>query len=218
MKARGWLLALAINALVSATVTWAVLAWWQRAHPCPPVPTPVAVEGAAVPDGAATPTGPWFPYIVQPGDTWDALAAHFGLAAGELQAFNGQPTDAPLAPGQMLRVPGTPRPTPTVDPASLEITAVLGAGVLVDERVQVRNQGAQAVNLAGWTLEDEDGQRFVFPEVVLYPQGVLQVWTKAGTATVQDLFWGLTEAVWRSGETATLRAPDGSIVVRYQVP
>ncbi len=84
MKARGWLVALAVNALVSAAVTWAVLAWWQRTHPCPPVPTPSTASAAAPTTAAVTPTGPWFPYVVQPDDTWDGLAARFALTPGAL--------------------------------------------------------------------------------------------------------------------------------------
>ncbi|NPA31982.1 MAG: LysM peptidoglycan-binding domain-containing protein [Chloroflexi bacterium] len=224
MKHRGWLLALALNGLVSLVVTWSVLAWWQHTHPCPPVspaaagPEASGAASAAAPQLGTVMPGPWFAYVVQPGDTWERIAARFGLRVDELQTFNGLAADAPLLPGQTLRVPGTPPPSPTVDPAGLEIVAVLGPGVLADEHVRLRNRGAQAVPLAGWVLEDDDGHRFVFPDVVLFPKGVLQVWTKAGTATVGDLYWGLDAPVWTSGERVTLRAPDGTVVATYRVP
>lgn len=219
MNTRGWLWALALNVLVSALVTWAVLTWWQRSHPCPGVapgtsmgPAPMTTEGGA------GPSEPWFAYVVQPDDTWRGLNARFELKPGRLQAFNDLSSDAPLVPGQMIRVPGTPPPTPAGDPHDLNVTDVLGAGVLPDERVRLRNTGARPLNLEGWALEDEDGHRFVFPAVVLYPQGELQVWTKTGTPTVNALYWGLSEAVWSPGESVTLRAPDGTVAATYSVP
>jgi len=218
MKKRGLLLAIGLNVVVSAVVTWAVLAWWQDTHPCPPLPAATLGTEATQPANVPTDAGPWFAYVVQPDDTWPSLNRRFGLSPGTLQRFNGLPADAPLMSGQMLRVPGTPPPTPTGDPRGLEIVAVPGAGSLPDEHVRLRYRGAQPLNLAGWTLEDADGHRFHFPDLVLYPEGELQIWTKAGTATLEALYWGLSEPVWSSGETVTLRAPDGSVVATYRVP
>ncbi len=219
MKARAWLLGLVLNAAVAALATWATLTWWNRTHPCPAVPTPAGQAGAPARASTAAPAAtPAFPYVVQPGDTWDALARRFGLPATALQTYNGLPADAPLRPGQVLQVPGTPAPTPTADPARLEIVAIVGAGALPDEHVRLRYTGTRPLALAGWTLEDTDGHRFAFPDMVLYPDSVLQVWTKTGTATVDALYWGLSQPVWTSGEEAVLRTPDGAVAARYRVP
>ncbi len=214
MKRRAWLGALLFNILLSASVTWAVLAWWSATHPCPRLtPMPISVPSVEV----TAVTTPSFGYVVQPGDTWEAVAARFGLTASELRFFNGRPVDAPLTPGETLRIPGTPRPSPTVV-AGVTIVAIPGAGSLADEHVRLRHQGTEAVNLAGWRLEDADGWQFVFPDLVLYPDGVLRIWTRAGTATAEDLFWGLEQPVWSPGEEARLIAPDGTVVARYRVP
>ncbi len=216
MKPRAWALALLVNALVAASVTWAVLWWWDQTHPCPAVPSAAGV--APTPAPAAVAATPSFGYVVQPDDTWEGLAARFGLPPGALQAFNDLPADAPLQPGMMLRVPGTPAPTPTAAATGVVIAAVLGPGSLEDEQVQLRNTSSQPVDLTGWTLEDQDGHRFVFPRVVLYPNAVLRVWSKGGTNTVDALYWGAAGPVWTSGETAVLRAADGRPVAEYIVP
>jgi hypothetical protein len=67
-------------------------------------------------------------------------------------------------------------------------------------------------------LIDEDGNVFVFPELTLYEDGAINVWTTTGTVTPVDLYWGLATPVWRSGETATLLNEQGQVVSTYTIP
>lgn len=100
----------------------------------------------------------------------------------------------------------------------VEIVSIVGAGTLDAEWVVVRNAGSEAVNLSSWQLRDSDRNVFVFPNLTLNPNGAVQVHTISGTNTVIDLYWGLNNPVWESGEEAQLLDPNGNVRAVYQVP
>ena len=111
--------------------------------------------------------------------------------------------------------------TATLNPdeeISVEIVSIIGAGTLDAEMVLVRYMGEDNLDLAGWELKDEDKHVFVFPQLTLYPEGAVQVHTMAGQNTVVDLYWGLRQSVWQSGETATLFDAQGIERASYKVP
>jgi hypothetical protein len=58
----------------------------------------------------------------------------------------------------------------------------------------------------------------VFPQLILHPNGAVQVHTGSGTNTVIDLYWGEGEPVWQSGELAQLFDPNGNKRAEYKVP
>ena len=210
---------LGLNVIVSACTAWAVLTLWGRAHLPPPPPTPAVAEAEARPI-AATATPQVFVYTVREGDTLGEIAKQFGVSPAELQTLNNLQPNAPLAVGQALLIPGKPA-TPTavaLAHGDLAIGGVLGAGVLEDERVLITYHGQGSLNLQGWQLESPNGQTFVFPALSLEPGGAVQIWTKSGTDTVVDLYWGLNAAVWQPGLTVSLRNPQGEIVAQYQIP
>ena len=65
-----------------------------------------------------------------------------------------------------------------------------GAGILDRETVRLLNTGGVAA-LAGWTLDDGQGQVYRFPDgFTLYNRGAVSVHTRAGTDTAIDLYWG----------------------------
>jgi hypothetical protein len=100
----------------------------------------------------------------------------------------------------------------------VEIVSIIGAGTLNAEWVVVRNAGAEPLNLANWQLKDADRNVFTFPNLTLNSEGAVQIHTVSGTNTVIDLYWGLTEPVWNSGEEAQLLDPAGNVRAVYQVP
>ena len=100
----------------------------------------------------------------------------------------------------------------------VEIMAVIGAGDLDSERVQLRGTGASSLDLTGWRLRDEDNNEYIFPKITLFANGAVNVNTSAGVDTVVALFWGKSKAVWSSGETVTLLDSAGNIQATYQVP
>jgi lamin tail-like protein len=120
---------------------------------------------------------------------------------------------------QALNQLSAPQPTlnPQVD-IPVEIVSVIGAGTLNAEWVVVSYEGEDQINLARWELRDEDRHVFVFPQLVLHPNGAVQIHTASGTNTVIDLYWGESEPIWQSGELAQLFDPSGNKRAEYKVP
>ena len=106
---------------------------------------------------------------------------------------------------------------PNVD-IPVEIVSVVGAGTLDAEWVIVRNAGNEPISLASWQLKDENRNVFTFPNLTLNTGGAVQVHTVTGTNTVIDLYWGLGDPVWSSGEEAQLLDPSGNVRTVYTVP
>lgn len=100
----------------------------------------------------------------------------------------------------------------------LEITRVVGAGDLASERIEILHVGEQEIVLEGWSLVDEQGNQYFFPNLKLASQGSVIVFTKAGMDIVVELYWGLDGPVWESGEVATLLDPSGTAQATYTVP
>jgi hypothetical protein len=112
-------------------------------------------------------------------------------------------------------------PVSTLNPQTdiaVKISSVVGAGTLSSEIVVVKYEGEGQLNLASWQLKDEDGNIFKFPQLTLYPNGAVQVHTVTGKDTVIDLYWGLGDAVWSSGENARLFDAQGNLRAVYRVP
>lgn len=100
----------------------------------------------------------------------------------------------------------------------IKISSVVGAGTLESEIVVVKFEGEGELNLASWQLKDESGNTFTFPQLTLYQNGAVQVHTIGGTDTVIDLYWGIGDSVWSSGENARLYDSQGNLRAVYRVP
>ncbi|HLO15295.1 MAG TPA: lamin tail domain-containing protein [Anaerolineales bacterium] len=124
----------------------------------------------------------------------------------------------PAAPGHNQEVAASQA---TLNPKAnipVEIVSVIGAGTLSAEWVVVSYKGEDQINLANWQLRDSDRHVFVFPQLILHPNGAVQVHTASGTNTVIDLYWGQSDPVWESGEEAQLYDPSGNLRAKYKVP
>jgi hypothetical protein len=122
---------------------------------------------------------------------------------------------------QSAPVSGNPAPASTLNPQTdiaVKISSIVGAGTLESEIVVVKFEGEGQLDLASWQLKDENGNIFTFPKLTLYPNGAVQVHTLAGSDSVIDLYWGLGEAVWNSGENARLFDAQGNLRAVYRVP
>jgi hypothetical protein len=102
--------------------------------------------------------------------------------------------------------------------ATVEIVSIVGADNLSAEVVILRYTGEGQLDLTNWQLQDEDGNIFLFPSLILIQNGAVQVHTNTGTNSVVDLYWGLPIPVWTSGETASLYDAEGNLIVTYKVP
>lgn len=114
----------------------------------------------------------------------------------------------------------TPTTTPTVigQEAQVVIDAVIGAGVLENERVLIRRTGDGELSLAGWRLTDNKGNEYIFPQLTLYKDGAINVNTRTGQNTVVDLFWGLTSPIWNSGKIISIYDTQNNLRATYTLP
>lgn len=123
-----------------------------------------------------------------------------------------------VPPASVSNNPSAPQAfDPQVD-IPVEIISIVGAGTLNAEWVVVRNAGTESLNLAGWQLKDSNRNVFTFPNLTLNSGGAVQIHTIAGTNTVIDLYWSLSNPVWDSGEEAQLVDPGGNVRAVYTVP
>jgi hypothetical protein len=173
------------------------------------------------------------------------IASRFEVDLEELIAANDLPDPNVLEVGQEIIIPGgsgliptaTPLPDEAEDVAStelpldptatfaqvtgnpeVEIESVVGAGDVNSERVMLRRTGTGDLPLAGWQILEESGKVYVFPQLNLYEGGAVTLYTRAGQSTVVELFWGLDEPIWESGETVILLDNTGEVRATYRVP
>lgn len=131
---------------------------------------------------------------------------------------------ASLAPLPQVAIPAqgeSVAPAVTLQPdeqVSIEIVSVVGAGTLNTEVVVVRYNGEGELGLLNWQLKDDSGNTFTFPQLTLYTDGAVQVHTASGTDTVVDLYMGLRDPIWESGESAKLYDPQDNLRAIYRVP
>lgn len=163
-----------------------------------------------IPIGGFPPVTPTFTPVPVPTDTPLPFTPPTPLPSG---------TAPPVEP--VVTVGPSPTPVPTLTSASPGeirlVLQVLNQGDLASEMVQVVNQGP-FVRLTGWTLTDEDGNVFSFPDFSLWGGGAVNVHTGSGSNTTADLYWDQSEAVWDAGDLVTLSDRDGTAVATYTVP
>jgi LysM repeat protein len=218
------LLFLVLNVLVSACATFSVLYIWDRssgqhlislADLMPRPATATAPAALASPTPEPTPTRTFLTYQVQSGDTFESIAARFGVDVNELVRVNGFTMSQQLGVGEVLRIPVGANPA---DVVGVRIESVLAVNDLDSERVVLQRTGEGDLEVAGWRLEDEDGNAYTFPDLILNRGGAIELYSRTGTDTVVELFWGLERPVWQSGELVTLRDREGAIVATYAIP
>jgi len=212
-----------LNILVSACTTLAVLVIWDQTRaPLPggliqPITislkrpaqvTPTATALAVTPT-SLSPTPAVEIHSVLDGETFESIAQFYGVSIDDLVKANGYSQAQILSPGELLRIP--------ISPAL--IGSVIGAGDLETERVKIVNNLSGELPLAGWQLENNTGSSYIFPAVTLFTRGgEVDLYTKAGTDTTGELYWGLQQPLWQTGSLVTLRDPQGKVQATYSVP
>ncbi len=182
-------------------------------------------------------------HVVEPGDTIYGIAEQYGVFPGDILTVNDMDVDALLRVGDVLIIPvegcvalSTPTPTasPTNTPFALTRTAapampaatavnaevvianVANWGNVNDEVVEIRNLG-NVVNLQGWTLSNERGDVFRFPEFRMQPNSRVLIFSRQGPNTPAALYWGRETPAWQEGETVTLADSSGQVQSTFQV-
>lgn len=212
--------------------------------PDAPAATAAAILAVTQPEPTAEiapePTMPV--HVVRSGETLMSISQFYDVPMGDIVTMNSLANPNILAVGQELLIPvggiPTPTPPPTVPPPPttvptpnptvppdtegevvLRITGVFGVGNLTEEAVQIVNDGSRQAGLRGWTLRDEDGFVYTFGLVTIFGSGSgVVVHTEAGTDSATDLYWGLEQPIWRTGERVTLLDAEGTIRATYVIP
>ena len=99
----------------------------------------------------------------------------------------------------------------------IELVDAEGIGDITAEGIRLRNNGGQ-LNITGWTLSDERGNIYVFPELLLYSDVQITLYTRSGRSTGFALFWGRDESVWRAGAQLSLSDRDGNLRKTFTIP
>ncbi|WP_206425027.1 lamin tail domain-containing protein [Halosimplex salinum] len=89
---------------------------------------------------------------------------------------------------------------------------------LNDEYVVFRNAGDDALDLGGWTVEDEAAHTYTFPDgFTLDRNATVTLRTGSGTDTDTDLYWGSGSPIWNNGgDTIIVTTDEGEAVLREE--
>lgn len=110
-------------------------------------------------------------------------------------------------------------PTPVIRGAKIEISIIRNPGVLDSESLRIVSNSDEVITLDNWTLEDANGHVLHFPNIQLLRKGVfVEVYSRTGHSTPYEIYWNCDEAVWQSGETAVIKDMFGQIQATYRVP
>jgi len=225
---------LLINIFVSALTTTVVLVIWDSAHRPDTTELENNGPGFVIPKITQVPANlesdvRLQPYQVTAGETLGEIALQFDITVEELLVINGFSDANSIGSGTTIVVPVAGEDTveipreaeeaaPPTNTGEVEIVGIFGAGDLASERVQIRGFGEGNLSLAGWRLRDEDGNEYIFPQITLFGNGAVDVYSAAGVDTVVSLYWRSGQPIWNQGETVTLTDQDGNVKSIYTLP
>ena len=199
VKVLGFLL---INILVSAMTTWVV------------VRTLVPPLAQATSLAASTPTADTTASATQ--DAASFSNSQSGTSAPDPNATAILPAVANEKVSTALQ------PTPPLLKASakgavnVRISSVIYPSQLSREVVVMVNEGEQ-VDMTGWQMVPPRGTPYVFGQVVVFKNSFVNLHTTTGADVPTDLFWGLGEPMWQSGDELKLLRKDGSVASTFLV-
>lgn len=195
------LLLILLNVVVSASVTYGVLYYWDniRNNDKPIQLITVSSDpSGTVPD-------------VQTGITL--------LTEGEPSPETIISDEPEAVPTEEPESEPTAEPTPVIRGAKVEIAIIRNPGVFESEALRVVSNSDEVVSLEGWTLEDANGNILKFPNIQLLRKGIfVEVYSRPGHSTPFEIYWDRQAAVWQSGETAVIRDHFGQIQATYRIP
>jgi LysM repeat protein len=227
-----------VNAIISLVISVVVFRVLGRAVPGTVEPTVVATHLQEPSQSVEPPE--MIAYVVQQGDSLYGIALEFDVSTEDLMRANDLVDPNFLVVGQELMIPvgGLPPapPTPTDTPIPFEpptplstsppsgsqpqvtIEEVIARGNYAGESIIISNSG-QPVRLENWTLSDQQGHVYAFPNLSLGTGGSVRIHTGSGRNSPTDLYWGLEAAIWgEAGDVASLRDNQGKLVDAYSLP
>ncbi len=196
------LILLLVNVIVSVTATFAVLYYWENIRNAEKPYTLITVNDSASPVVSSPTIEIDYNILMTP--------------TPPIQVNN------PINSSATSQVTADVTNQPTIPPVRdllVSISDVIGTGDINSEAVYIKSNADTAVQLENWTLEDADGNVYTFPNIQIIRKGIIvPLYSRSGHNTPFELYWGLTEAAWQSGETVVLKDPDGNIQATYRIP
>ena len=196
------LILLLVNLIVSVTATFAVLYYWENIRNAEKPYTLITVNDSASPVVSSPTIEIDYNILMTP--------------TSPIQVNN------PINSSATSQVTADVTNQPTIPPVRdllVSISDVIGTGDINSEAVYIKSNADTAVQLENWTLEDADGNVYTFPNIQIIRKGIIvPLYSRSGHNTPFELYWGLTEAAWQSGETVVLKDPDGNIQATYRIP
>ncbi|HQJ01356.1 MAG TPA: lamin tail domain-containing protein [Flexilinea sp.] len=196
------LILLLVNVIVSVTATFAVLYYWENIRNAEKPYTLITVNDSASPV-VSSPT----------------IEIDYNILMTPTPPI---PVNNPINSSATSQVTADVTSQPTIPPVRdllVSISDVIGTGDINSEAVYIKSNADTAVQLENWTLEDADGNVYTFPNIQIIRKGIIvPLYSRSGHNTPFELYWGLTEAAWQSGETVVLKDPDGNIQATYRIP
>ena len=194
------LLLILLNVIVSASVTYGVLYYWENIR-APKNEYQLVTISTGLPSGD---------FVLTEAVPQDIQTTEEPVQTEDFVVNETETADT----GEDL-----PEPTPVIRGAKVEISMIRNPGILSSEALRVVSNSDEIVSLEGWRLEDANGNVFTFPNIQLLRKGVfVEVYSRSGHTTPYELFWNQSEAVWQSGETAVLKDMFGQIQATYRIP
>lgn len=195
------LLLILLNVIVSASVTYGVLYYWENVRAPKNEYQLVTVSNDTVSGVAPT--------------AWDSTELSLQITEEAVQTESDGDSEGESA--EIMEE--TQEPTPVIRGAKVEISMIRTPGVLSSEALRIVSNSDEIVSLENWRLEDANGNVLTFPNIQLLRKGVfVEVYSRSGHTTPYEIFWNQTEAVWQSGETAVLKDMLGQIQATYRIP
>lgn len=196
------LLLLLINILVSVSATLAVLYYWENIHNAEKPYTLITSEEIEKTEQKTA--SPEIDYAIIPTLQPTTLTVDI---TDSIEKTDNPPAEESL--DEVAPVRGS----------LVFIPQAIGIGDVSLEAVRVESNTDDAVSLAGWTLEDSEGNIFSFPNIQMIRKGFfLEVYSRSGHDTPYELYWGRSVAVWQSGETVELKDAKGQLQAAYRIP
>lgn len=190
------LLLILLNVIVSASVTYGVLYYWDNVRNKEQQYELLTLDKT-----------------VEKGQETAALSE-------DENTVDNQPdtaTEIPEPPAQ--EVAETLEPTPVIRGATVEISIIRSPGNLASEALRIVSNSDDVVSLEGWTLEDANGNVLSLPNIQLLRKGIfIEVYSRSGHSTPYEIYWNKDAAVWQPGETAVLKDVFGQIQATYRIP
>lgn len=187
-------------------------------------------------------------HTVQAGDTLGQISLKYDIPVDDIMSANGMDNPNFLSVGQELIIPqpGAPLPEPqetedseemVEEPAGgdlptpiptepaiegeslLAIAEVISPGQPSLEAIQIVNNGSREATLHNWKITDQLGNTYTFGQLTLFGDGAgISLHTGAGLDSATDLFWGLEETLWNSGDRVVLYDDAGTVQAEFLIP